>query len=249
MEDAILHRSVEIMMQEIRIPLRIRARRRVEALQLLLQAPPAVSLFLAARPRIGSGGTIERMVAAAELATSGLLVLAILRELRSQRDRSADGEQVEPAASAASRLGLVDLAAGVMLLTEWADRLTHGGKMISPTLLSALVAIGLAMAPVLWPNRKGRRRTLRLNENGLSYRAMRWQRFQLAWREIDVITRRGDRVDLGLAGQGAARTIDLATLDNGEDVWRALANAAREMHVEVRDERVARATPPHLSTT
>ncbi|HEU4629736.1 MAG TPA: hypothetical protein VFS08_08310, partial [Gemmatimonadaceae bacterium] len=188
------------------VPLHVRALERAERLQMLLELPPAAALLLEALHRMRASGASagDHLLAAAELATSAALLVLTARELRGRRHRPSTRS-----------VAAADLAAGGMLTAEWADAVAHGGKYVSPTLLSAAVAFTLALLPLWIPDWRTRRRTLRLDEQGLRYRASLRRRVRAEWRELTAVARRGERVELH-RHDGRPRVIDLRALANGD---------------------------------
>lgn len=205
------------------VPLQLRRLEQVERLQMLLEVPPAVSLLLEALHRVRASGASlgDHLFAAAELATSAALIFFTVRELKGRGHHAA-----------ARKVAAADLAAGAMLTAEWADAVAHGGKYVSPTLLSALTAYVLALLPLWVPGWRSRRRVLRLDGEGVRYRASPRRRVRATWAELAAVTRTGERVELRRR-EGSPRVIDLRALRNGDAVWEALAAAATRAGVPV----------------
>ncbi len=190
-------------------------RRRVEWLNRIPLAVSAVLLADAALPRLEGVAAREKVLAGAELAAAGVLVLVLLVSWR-RRHRAAP-----------TTIGWIDLAAAAMLFAEWADRLAHGHKWFSPVFVTALAtaAIGVANRPLT--RHRERRRILRLDDEGIGFRLNRLRGFRLAWSEVASIERT-DRL-LRIRGRdGRERRIDLGRLDNADEVASALARAAAE---------------------
>ncbi len=192
--------------------------RRVEWLNRIPLALSAGVLAEAAWPRLAGTAARERAFATVELAAAALLVVTLVVSWR-RRHRTAP-----------ATFGWIDLMAAAMLFAEWADRLAHGHKWFSPVLLTAVVtlAVGLANRPL--GRIQERRRFLSLDDEGLRFRLNRFRSFRLAWSEVASIEKEGEVVRIH-GHDGRVRRIPLGRLDNGEEVARALAEAAADRGV------------------
>jgi hypothetical protein len=199
--------------------------RRLRQLEWLTRIPLALSaevLAKAALPRLHGASALDRAFAGAELAAAALVVVVLVVAWRRRHGT--------PWA-----FGWIDVAAAAMLLAEWGDRLAHGGKWLSPVLLTAVftLAVGLADRPLA--RLRKRRRVLRLDEEGLHFRFTRLRRFDVPWPEVASMERDGRTFRIRRR-HGRERRIDLGRLDNRDHVARALATAAAARGISSRPE-------------
>jgi hypothetical protein len=201
------------------IPLALRRVSRATRLQVLLQLPPALALLVSASTRLSSGGSVAgTALGAAQIAGAALLVMVSLRELAGRAGHR--------------RLAAVDLTAGLLLLLEWGSRLAEGGKLFSPALLSGVVGMVLGLVPLWAPDWRTRRRAVRLDGVGISYRSSPLRGFRVDWAELASVGRSGGRMELR-SRDGRIRAVRLDALENAEPVWVAVSAAARRAGVPV----------------
>ncbi len=158
---------------------------------------------LAARPVLGP----------VELAAAAVLVLAIRRELTA-------GEPEKPA-----RISLLNLAAAAVLLLEWGIERRAGGKLFSPELLSAIVAAGLAFLHPVIQRRRRERRSVTLDDAGITIRTSRFRRFFAAWADLRAVDAEPDALRF-VTADGRARHVGLRMIANRAEVADAVAAAA-----------------------
>lgn len=170
----------------------------------------AIVLADSALKRLAVPEARERIFAAIELGVSALVVLVLLLAWRRR-------------SKAPPPVGWVDLVAAAMLLSEWGDRLAHGGKWLSPVLLTALLTLAVGSSPFV--RLQKRRRFLRVGDEEIRYRLSWLRRFKVRWEEVDSLDTSGKQVRIRRR-DGRELRIDLRRLDNRAAVTRLLAGAA-----------------------
>lgn len=202
------------------VPLVSRRRARGEALQKIQHAVPAVGLLFAGVQGLSAGAHgFELALALTEVATSALLVGAIARSVRRVR--------------AHGRLGLdhaegvewIDIWAAGVLFAEAAERWHLTGHLARPTILTALVTLALGLFHGRLAAFIGRRRSLRVGDEGIYVSARPFRTLRATWPELAEITT-SERVGVIRTRAGRIRRLDFTDLENADAV-RAALDAAR----------------------
>jgi hypothetical protein len=194
---------------------RLKLLTRTEAVQ---QGAAAIVLIAAGYERFSAPDQQRQMFALGLLAAGALLFLAAMRELRGRRTQHP---------------GLLNLAAGIALLTEWGVAFAENGRIVRPSLLMGAISLGLWMFHR--PLERGRRsrRTLRMDADGVSFRLNPFRRFHVRWTELASISIESTEIRFSRAA-GQQHRIPLGRLENAGEVSAAVMSACRAAGVECR---------------
>jgi hypothetical protein len=198
------------------VPLSSRRGEKVERVQAAIDGVSAVMLALEARERLARGGGAAAL-GWAELAVAALLAAATIAMLRG---RSHFGRWVSA-------------LAGLVLLLEGLSK-TYGPKghpSWALTLNGLLLLAMAAMAPRFeaW---RARRRVLRLDDEGISYRRSRLRAFEVRRGDVASVAI-GETLALVRTRGGRERRIDLADLHDRSEVVAALGAWSAAHGIEV----------------
>ena len=128
--------------------------------------------------------------------------------------------------------GLLNLAAGVALLTEWGVTLAaDGGKIIKPSLVMALISLGLGLGHRRLHHRRITARSLRLDAQGLSFHLNPIRNFAVRWDDLASISVQPAEI-LFQRRSGRRHRIPLGRLDNAGEVVDAVIAASRTVGME-----------------
>jgi hypothetical protein len=166
---------------EITVPLVSRRRERVQLFQKLQHAVPAPVLFGDGIHRVTAPAALwSTALGAAEIATSAVVMVALLRAIR--RMRAGTGH-----AHHAHGIDWIDVFLGAMLLVEVLVHHHETGRIQRPTLLlgATMIALGLAHGWLL--RNAARRRALRVSDDGISVGRKFFRRFSVRWPDIAEI--------------------------------------------------------------
>lgn len=205
------------------LPLHDRRQKMASRLEACQQALAVFLLLLAIRSRLASPSPADRVMAVAQGAAGLLLLVAIARELSGRESK---------------HVGWTNLLAGILLGLEWTDRITHGGKLVSPTLLTALVSLWLGLFQSRIHVWRSERRRVLIDGDGLDYRFL-YRRFRAAWTEVEAMESGSRALHLHTRA-GKRHTIPLGRLENGAEIAEAVLARARDAGVGVRSSRLPR---------
>jgi len=158
-----------------------------------------------------SGG--ELLLACFEIAAGGLLVAAVIRELRGKH------------ALHLARMSWVDLFAAAALLAEGLRLSLEGSHYVQYgyyTVAAMIAARGLFISRLL------ARRRLVLDEAGLRVPSGPFRTLRARWRDLTNVEVAGERITVETSS-GKRRGIDLADMRNGAEVRDALVDAIRRL--------------------
>ncbi|MDB4949911.1 MAG: hypothetical protein JWM27_2560 [Gemmatimonadetes bacterium] len=205
------------------------------------QAAAAVTLALAGVDRMrASGGGLSGWVLA-DLAVAAVLLGAIAREVRGARRADADGGE-----HAGGGLGWVSILGGVVLFVEWGARVSAGGKVVSPLLLTGMLNAVQGLAQPWADAGRARRRTVRVGDAGLEVRFSMLRAFRASWTEIASVVE--DRRGLAVtATDGRSVRVRRWRYTNLARVAAAVAEGARLHGVPVTREGPALAVRPRAA--
>lgn len=225
----------------IAVPMESRRRQRVLWVQKLQHGVVAFVLFMDGFARFGHEATPWSLaLATAEVATSALVIGALVRALRRARAGGSHGSR--PDGHAAHGVDWVDIFLSVMLLTEALVHQHETGHLPRPTILLAAVTlvIGISHGRV-WTFGQ-RRRALRVTDTAISAGSRWGSRFTATWPEIETfeLDPRQARI---VTRAGGERTIDLEGLANAPAVIEVL-QAARARLDAYRKQLPDESTPP-----
>lgn len=182
----------------------------VDRIQLMVAAG---ALVLSSLERFQQPGTKDLVLAALQAITS-LTVIGFVVAWMAKRH-----------VPSASRVGWLDLMAGVMLLVEWGDRVIHGGKLFSAVFCQAAVFITLGLLQARITERRQLRRSVRVDDDGLTVQRSRFRRFRVAWNDVASVVREPRAISITLRN-GKDRRISLGRFENGDDVAQFILHHA-----------------------
>jgi hypothetical protein len=182
------------------------------------QGAAAVVLVSAGYARLQSEPAGGVVFGSALMAAGAALFAIAVRELRGHPSR---------------RAGLLNLVAGVALLTEWGVSVADGGKLFKPSLVMGIISIGLGLLHHRIQRRRADRRMLRMDAEGLSFRLNLFRRFRVRWSELAWISVHPSEIRLGRR-TGRQHRIPLGRLVNAREVCDAVVAACRDAGVESR---------------
>ena len=206
-------------MDPLIIPLDDRRVRVAERLDLIGHGAATLGLVTAAMdglPARTAGGTA---LVAVELAAAAALAVAIRRELRARAD------DAEPAG-----ISWLNLIAAAVLLVQWYVELRGGGKLVSPELLSGIVAGALAFLHPVIQRRRRARRSLRIDDAGITLAFGRFRRFSAAWSDLRAVDATPDALRF-VTADGREQHVSLRMLGNRDVVAEAVRAAAERRGV------------------
>jgi hypothetical protein len=203
---------------DIAIPLVSRRRRRAQVIQHLQHALPSIALLADGIQGLRRGPSdLGVVLAAAEIVTSLLVIVAFIRLLRTlPRGRRAGLH--------AHRVDWLDLFLAAMLAAEAVNHWHDTGHLSRPTLLLAVTMFGMGVFHQRITTAVSGRRALRLRAGGLTVGGKLFTRFSSTWQDIAAIDVTETQARI-LTRNGRERRIDLHDLDNEDDVRRALVAA------------------------
>jgi hypothetical protein len=203
-------------MEPLIIPLRDRRVKLAERMDLFGHGAAAFGLVTAAMDTLPGGTPAQTALAAVELLGAAALAGALVRELRTRHEE-------RPA-----RISWLNLAAAGVLFVEWYARWSAGGKLVSPALVSGIVAFGLAFLHPLIQRRRTEKWSLRIDDDGISLRAGRFRRAAARWSELRSADATRDAVHLGTA-DGREQRLSLRMAENRDEIAAAVRDAAGRM--------------------
>jgi hypothetical protein len=198
------------------IPLVSKRRERAKLLQKLQHGLPAVVLlFEGARRLAADHDGLSRLLAIGEILSSALVVVSMARTLRKAR-RPGTGHDEH-----AHGVDWVDIFLAAMLSAEVLRHWHETAHWKRPTILLAIVTLGMGLMHGRIADRSQRRRALRISTDGLSIGGRFRSVFRAAWTDVDHIDVSAGRATIVLR-DGRERRLDLADLRNGSQVADAL---------------------------
>ena len=211
------------------VPLRSKRRERALIAQKLQHAAPAVVLFGAGLTalRVGPHGA-ELLLAIVEIVSSALLAGSFVRAIRKAR------RPLNPAEHPHHHHGVdwIDICTAAVLFAEaWEHyHVTHHVKRPTIVLGLTLLAIGLLHGRIA--RRAEKRRSLRVDEDGLYVGGKPFRSLRAKWSEIAAIDV-GERWGTITLKSGRVRKLDLPDLEGSHHVRAALTEAKLRLQPEV----------------
>jgi hypothetical protein len=203
------------------LPLRSRRQRRAALVQKLQHAVPAIPLLfhgISALTEHAAGPALTLGVI--EVVTSVVLLGAMLRAVRQLRSRA-------PVAHGHGHgIDWIDVFIAGVLAAEALERWHADHHVARPTILLAVVMLGLGLAHGRILAFGDRKRAMRVTADGLSIPRRPFGRLTLRWSELDRISVNGGEAVVH-ARDGRTRRIDLDDLENPREVVAALEEASR----------------------
>jgi hypothetical protein len=201
-------------MEPLIIPVRDRRLKVAERMDLFGHGVAAFGLLTAARHTMPGGTPAQTALAGVELIGAAALAGAIVRELRTRAEDRPAG------------ISWLNLAAAGVLFVEWYARWSAGGKLVSPPLVSGIVALALAFLHPLAQRRRRDKWSLRIDDDGILLRAGRFRRAAAPWSELRGVDATRDTVRL-VTADGREQRLSLRTIENRDEIAAAVTNAAR----------------------
>jgi hypothetical protein len=218
-------------MPVVSIPLRSRRRERAQLFQKLQHAIPAVPLVLAGLRGIQEGAHGFALgLAIGELVVSALLLRTMVKEIASLRRPDAEGGH---GGHAAHGVDWFDVLASGVLTAEALEHWHVHQHLPRPTILLALVTLGLGLFHGRIAAFTERRRALRMDADGIRvagrfFRGAVGGKFAASWPDVERIEL-DDRTARIIARDGRERRIDLTDLRNAGEVREALLAAQERL--------------------
>ncbi|HEX6037227.1 hypothetical protein [Longimicrobium sp.] len=201
-------------METIVIPLQDRRVRLAERMDLLGHVAAAVGLGAAASDSFST----RPLLSVLEIVLALALAFAVAREVR-----HTDSDDEESA-----RVSWLNLVAAAVLLTEWYVERSAGGKLFSPELLSAIVAVGLAFLHPLIQYRRRARRSLRMDDTHLTLTLGRFRRYSFAWAELAGVETTPDGLRFRTV-DGTETPVPMRAVINRDQIQDVIVSWARRM--------------------
>jgi hypothetical protein len=215
---------------EVLIPLRSLRRERAQVFQKLQHAVPAAGLLL-----VGVQGIlrhengVELALSAVEIVVSVLLVRSLAKAFaanRRSRRAAAAGHGAPAGHGHGHGVDWVDVLVASVLAVEALEHWHTHHHIQGPTILLALVTLGLGLFHGRLAARTAHRRSLQIGATGIQINRRFFRRFSASWQDLESIDV-DERWARLVARGGRERRIDLKDLANGAEVRQALV-AARE---------------------
>ena len=209
------------------VPLRSKRIERAAIGQKIQHAAPAVVLLGAGLQALREGAHGPALALALfEIASSGLLIGSFVRAIRPAR------RPVNAAEHPHSHHGVdwIDIFTAAVLIAEaWEHyHVTHHVKRPTIALAIALLAIGLLHGRI--KKRAEKRRTLRIEDEGLYVGGKPFRSLRVKWNEIAAIDV-GERWGTVTLKDGRVRKLDLPDLEGSQHVRAALAAAQQRLEL------------------
>ncbi len=206
-------------MDPIIVPLLSRRHQRGQAVQKLNHALPAAGLIATGLQALRDGARgFELALAAVEIGTSAVLVAMIVRSVREARRHGTHGLHH------AQGVDWVDIWAAAVLFAEAAERWHLKHHVPRPTLVTALVTLGMGLFHGRITGFGRRRRGLRLTDDGIYVGGRPFAGFSAKWPDVTAIAITERTAEIRTR-TGRVRRIDLADLQNADAVCSALEAA------------------------
>ncbi|HEV3049316.1 MAG TPA: hypothetical protein VGX50_03365 [Longimicrobium sp.] len=201
-------------MEPLIIPIRDRRLKLAQRMDLFGHAVAAFGLLTAAMDTLPGSTAAQTVLGAVELVGAAALAGAIVREVR--------GRDVEQPAG----IGWLNLAAAGVLFVEWYASWSAGGKLVSPALVSGIVALGLAFLHPRVQRRIREKWSLRIDDDGILIRTGRFRQAAARWSEVRAVDATHNAIRL-VTADGREQRISIRLAENGDEIAAAVAEAAR----------------------
>ena len=202
---------------DVAVPLHSRRHKRVQVGQQLQHVVPAAGLLYNGLQSLAAGAQgLELVLAVGGMVTSGLLIAAFARRARGLRQHGA--------AHHAHGVEWMEIFAAGVLFAEAFERWHTHHRLPGPQLLTAFVTLGIGLSHSWLSARNERRRSLRLTPDHLFIGRNKFSSFTARWDEIAEISIT-EREATIRTHRGRRRHMNLADLENAEDVRAALEQA------------------------
>jgi hypothetical protein len=186
---------------------------------------PAMGLFFAGQQAIREGHTgFGFYLGIFEIISSAALVVLFVREARAAF--GAPVHRKHPAHPEYHGVDWVDIAAGFVLVAEALEHWHLKHHVARPVILSAITTFWLGLFHGRIAARKGKRRVLRVTEDGVSIpgRLFKARKLQATWSQLASIDV-GERWAVIATRAGRVRKLDLQDLEHPAEIRAALREA------------------------
>ncbi|HEY1911454.1 MAG TPA: hypothetical protein VGG73_11070 [Vicinamibacterales bacterium] len=208
---------------EIVVPLHSRRRDRLELLQKLQDVIPAAGLIGVAWQALTSGAVgLDLALGVIEFVTGTMLIATFLNGALELSHRAPATPEL--ATHSGSRVDWSKIWAAAVLFAEAAERWHTHHRVAGPTILTAVVTLGLGIFSSWFTARHERRRTLRVTQDHLYVGGAKFRRFQARWDEIAAIELTATHAIIRTS-RGRRRRLNLRDLDHAPAVRSALQQA------------------------
>jgi hypothetical protein len=207
----------------VTVPLRSRRLKRVQLVQKVQHAVPALGLLVggAESLRVGAHG-FELVLAVAGIGISGLLGASIIRSLRAARGGHTS------ASHHGHGIDWTDIWVAGVLFTEAAETWHVRHHIARPVILSGVVTLVIGLLHGRLAARVERRRSLRLTDDHLIVGGKPFRKFTARWDEIKHIDMTEHEAVIH-THQGRRRRLNFLDLENAADVRAALEKAQQRL--------------------
>ena len=209
-------------MDSLVVPLHSRRLERAQLLQKINHAIPAAGLLVTGMQALAEGaGGIGLALAIVEIVTSAMLIVTFARGVRATR-------RTGPREHSHSGVDWIDIWAAGVLFAEAAERwhLTH--HLSRPTILTAMITLGLGLFHGRIAASSQRRRAVRITAEGIYVGARPFRGLNARWADVASISAAGQVAEVRTRG-GRVRRVDLTDLRNAEEVRAAFAEGSRRL--------------------
>ena len=216
-------------MAPVIVSLRSKRQERAQLGQKLQHGTPAIVLLGAGLQALRGGPHgFELVLAVFEVAASVLLIVTMARAIR-RATRAADAAH---APHGHHGVDWVDIFTGLVLFVEAAAHYHETHHVKRPVILlgAVLLTLGLMHGRIMTPGQ--RRRTLRIEDEGLYVGGKPFRSLRAKWSEIANIDV-GERWGTITLKNGRVRKLDLPDLEGSHHVRAALAEAKLRLQPEV----------------
>ncbi len=206
---------------DIAVPLHSRRHRRLQLGQQLQHVVPAAGLLFNGMQSLATGAEgLELALAIAGIVTSGLLIAVFARR--------AHGLRQHGTAHHTHGIDWMEIFAAGVLFAEAFERWHTRHRVPGPQLLTAVVTLGIGLSHGWLSARNERRRSIRLTPDHLFIGRNKFSSFTARWDEVAEISIT-EREATIRTHRGRRRHINLADLENAEDVRKVLHAAQRRL--------------------
>lgn len=203
----------------VTLVLRSRRQQRALAFQKLNHAIPSVGLLAAGFQAVTFGAEgFDLALAVVEIVTSVFLITTIVRSVRAARAQGHAGLHHSHG------VDWVDIWAAGVLFAEALERWHLKHHIARPIILTGIVTLGLGVFHGRMTAFRHRRRSLRIDDNGLHVPGRPFRTLKATWPEIADITVTASSAEIRTRA-GRRRRLDLRDLENGDAVRAALNEA------------------------
>lgn len=210
----------------VTVPLRSRRLKRVQLVQKIQHAVPALGLLVGGAESLSAGAHgFELVLAVAGIAISGFLGVSIVRGLRAARRGPTSAHHHDHQGHG---VDWTDIWVAGVLFTEAAETWHVRHHIAGPVILTGVVTLGLGLFHGRMAARVERRRSLRLTGERLVVGGPPWKRLNARWGDITHINMTEHEAVIH-THKGRRRRIDFLDLENAADVRAALEQAQQRL--------------------